>query len=167
MFSITKFLLFIPSVPFFPFLISPIFFSHFFYASVVLSLFSLFLPPCLLYNMSVSLPFIIPLSILYLFSLLSIPFPSFLFIIVSLLLPLSYVCIKTVLNCWMINTIYQKLTVITSFCVALCKAWAFSARCAVSWSADVHETCFYVYYTHTHTHTHTHTYTYVYAEWTV
>jgi len=81
MFSITKFLLFIPSVPFFPFLISPIFFSHFFYASIVLSLFSLFLPPYLFYSMSVSLPFIIPLSILYLFSILSIPFPSFLFVL--------------------------------------------------------------------------------------
>jgi len=50
------------------------------------------------------------------------------------------------------------LTVNTSFCIALCKA---RARCAASWSADVHETCFYVYYTHTHTHTHTHLYIHI------
>ena len=65
------------------------------------------------------------------------------------------------LNCWMINTIGQMLTVITYSCIALCKAWAFSARCAVCLSADVHETCFCVYYLHTHI------YTYMYAEWTV
>jgi hypothetical protein len=79
--SITKNLLFIPFVPLFSFLISPIFFSYSFYTSILLSLFSLFLPPCLFYNMSVSLPFVIPLSFLYLFSLPSLPFPSFLFVL--------------------------------------------------------------------------------------
>lgn len=78
--SITK-NLFIPSVPLFSFLISPIFFSYSFYTSILLSLFSLFLPPCLSYNMSVSLPFVIPLSFLYLFSLPFLPFPSFLFVL--------------------------------------------------------------------------------------
>lgn len=65
--------------------------------------------------------------------------------------------------CWMINTIGQMPTVITSFCIALCKAWAFSARCAVCWSEDVHETCFYVrVHSHRHTHTHTPIHTYIY-----